>query len=786
MKSIYKDQFDSIKKTRVRTKEHSDSLIAQINAKSVENSDLNAQLQEKVFAVAALKNEIRKLKGKNIVDTSVSTPIATTIALGMFKLDIEPISHRLKNNRDAHEDYLKKTIENTKTIRGLKPVDSNITKDSNKPSLHSTKVKCSTGASGSKPSGNTINNRISQSSSSNKTNKVEDQTRSVKSRKNKNNRVEKTECNARVMQSMLNANSVSEPINNARVKHSVRNDKFESICAICNKCLFDANHDMCLIDYMNDVNVRSKSKSKRNKKRKVWKPTGKVFTEIGYKWKPTGRTFTIYGNRCPLTRITSTKVVPLKETIIKSVDTPNPELKVYSRKPKASRSVGSISKVKIVESKTSNTKEPNQSWGSTISDVPSSSLIECRFRNDHIAKIMGYGDYQMGNILRQYDASFSNLSLVQSLKYQILVMASNVVPPKLRLHHYSFQTSEDQDFDELTAMASEQFSSGPGPQLLTPGTISSGLVPQPPSPTPNILPTKDDWDVLFQPMFDEFFKLPPSVDHHVPSVAAEEPVVSTVEPKSYKDALIESCWIEAMQEELNEFERLEVWDLVPRPDWCVDYTLKWIYKYVMETVDPVDTPMVEKSKLDKDLQGKAVVPTRYHGMIGSLMYLTASRPDLVFVVCMCAWYQAKPTEKHLHAVKRIFSNLRGTINMGLWYLKDSYIALTAYADADHAGCQDTKKIHREVYNSWEIDWCRQRNKRALQYLVQKLNTLPYQDVEQVENRVVELYFFSMEYQLAGIFTKPLARERLEFLMKKLGMRSMSPEMLKKLADEEEE
>ncbi|GKF12879.1 hypothetical protein Tco_0050805, partial [Tanacetum coccineum] len=76
-------------------------------------------------------------------------------------------------------------------------------------------------------------------------------------------------------------------------------------------------------------------------------------------------------------------------------------------------------------------------------------------------------------------------------------------------------------------------------------------------------------------------------------------------------------------------------------------------------------------------------------MIGTLMYLTSSRPDLVFAVCMCARYQANPIEKHLHAVKRIFRYLRGTINMGLWYLKDSCIALIAFADADHAGCQDT-------------------------------------------------------------------------------------------------
>ncbi|GKA85717.1 hypothetical protein Tco_0807371 [Tanacetum coccineum] len=112
------------------------------------------------------------------------------------------------------------------------------------------------------------------------------------------------------------------------------------------------------LDYaFNDVNVRSKSKSaKRNEKKKVWKPTGNMFTEIGYKWKPIERTFTIDGNRCPLTRITPTKVVPRKETIIASV------IKMHSRRPKATKSVGSSSKSKTVGSKITNNSKPNQSW----------------------------------------------------------------------------------------------------------------------------------------------------------------------------------------------------------------------------------------------------------------------------------------------------------------------------------------------------------------------------------------------------------------------------------------
>ncbi|GKC25207.1 hypothetical protein Tco_1027357 [Tanacetum coccineum] len=241
--------------------------------------------------------------------------------------------------------------------------------------------------------------------------------------------------------------------------------------------------------------------------------------------------------------------------------------------------------------------------------------------------------------------------------------------------------------------------------------------------------------------------------------------LSLVKPKSYKEALMESCWIEAMQEELNECESLKVWELVPRPDRVMIITLNWIYKvkldelgdvndgqtivlswtlnfpksqrhlfnqskYTLEslkkygivTCDLVDTPVVEKSKLDEDLQGKEVDRTRYRRMIGTLMYLTSSRPDLVFVVRMCARYQAKPTEKKLHAM-----------------------LLTLVA-----------KIPEEVR------------------------------LEQVENEVVELYFVILDYQLADIFTKPLGRERLAFLIDKLRMKSMYPETLKRLAEEEEE
>ncbi|GKC22225.1 uncharacterized mitochondrial protein-like protein, partial [Tanacetum coccineum] len=114
-------------------------------------------------------------------------------------------------------------------------------------------------------------------------------------------------------------------------------------------------------------------------------------------------------------------------------------------------------------------------------------------------------------------------------------------------------------------------------------------------------------------------------------------------------------------------------------------------EYGLDQCDAVDIPMVGQSKLDEDLNGTPVDPTRYRGMVGSLMYLTASHPDLVFAVYMFAQNQAKPTKKHLTTVKQLFRYLKTTINIGLWYPKDIGFNLTAFADANHASCQDSRK-----------------------------------------------------------------------------------------------
>ncbi|GJY28888.1 retrovirus-related pol polyprotein from transposon TNT 1-94 [Tanacetum coccineum] len=329
-------------------------------------------------------------------------------------------------------------------------------------------------------------------------------------------------------------------------------------------------------------------------------------------------------------------------------------------------------------------------------------------------------------------------------------------------------------FDELTTMASEHSSSGLALHEMTPAIISSGLSPNPPPSTPFIPPSRIDWDILFQPLFDELLNPSSSVDRPTPKVialitevVAPEPAALTGSPSSTtvdQDAPSPSnsqttpetqspvipndveednhdldvahmnndpffgthyqmdqgssfrqhyrtirrinfmhVGLKAMQEDLNEFERLEVWELsnfqkqarlvvargyrqeegidfeesfapvarldairiflayaahmnmivyqmdvktaflngILREEVYSKYALESLKKYGMESSDPVDTPMVEKSKLDEDTKGKAIDPTHYRGMVGTLMYLTAYRPDLTFAVCLCARYLAK-------------------------------------------------------------------------------------------------------------------------------------------------
>ncbi|GKA27659.1 retrovirus-related pol polyprotein from transposon TNT 1-94 [Tanacetum coccineum] len=597
-------------------------------------NEWQAKLDAKDVSIANLKKHIESLNGKNVIENVAPTNKAKVIAPEMFKLDLEPLSPKVLKNRDAHIDYIKHTQENIDILRELveharvlkpldndldssckkfrfvepatsssntqKQVDSHKTQDSNKPVLPSTGMKSSTSASRSQPSSNTKNNRISQTTSSNMKNKVENHSRSVKSNSNKVNRV-------------------SEPVCNANVKHTMLNANLKLICVKCNQCMFDANHDLCFLEFINDVNVRSKSKSaKSSKRKKTWKPTGKV-------------AFRKYA--CCIRDLDGVDLL------------------------KGSRG--------------------SNLYTFSLEDMMlSSPIISCL---KHQRPSLGYG---IGEAVAT--ACYTqNRSLIpkrhNKTSYELL---HNKKPDLSYLHVFGalcYPTNDSEDLGKLKPKSDIRIFLGYAPEKKAYRIYSKRirLVSNLPSPTPYVPPTKNVWDTLFQPMFDEYFNPPPSVASLVPTVDAPEPADSTstpssttidqdapspstsqtsqetqslvipfgieehfhdidvahldndpffgvsipelnfeesssrdviptnvhsvnqppkhltlfcyfdaflssVEPKNYKEALKEAYWIKSMKKELNEFQRLKVWELVPRPDRVMIITLKWIFNVKLD------------------------------------------------------------------------------------------------------------------------------------------------------------------------------------------------------------
>nr|GEW23918.1 retrovirus-related Pol polyprotein from transposon TNT 1-94 [Tanacetum cinerariifolium] len=222
------------------------------------------------------------------------------------------------------------------------------------------------------------------------------------------------------------------------------------------------------------------------------------------------------------------------------------------------------------------------------------------------------------------------------------------------------------------------------------------------------------------------------------------------------------------------------------------YAQEKLKKHGMTSCDSVGTPMATKH-LDADLSGTLIDQTKYHSMVEALMYLTASRPDIMHATCYCARYQAKPTEKHLTVVKRIFRYLKDTIHIGLWYLKDTGFELTAFSDSDHAGCLDS---HKSTYGGIQFLEAEYVSLSACCAQVLWMRTqladygfhfdkIPiYHFIkEKVEKGIVELFFVETEDQLADLFTKALPEERFKYLVRPLGMKCLTPEELEVLANE---
>ncbi|GJZ24119.1 retrovirus-related pol polyprotein from transposon TNT 1-94, partial [Tanacetum coccineum] len=190
------------------------------------------------------------------------------------------------------------------------------------------------------------------------------------------------------------------------------------------------------------------------------------------------------------------------------------------------------------------------------------------------------------------------------------------------------------------------------------------------------------------------FKIKYGEDILLVQIYIDDIIFGSTNPKYSKrfENLMHSRFEMSLMGEMTFFLRLQIHQS-PKSIFInqAKYALEILKKHNMDNCHSIGTPLATKPKLDVDLSGEPVDQSDYRSKIGSLMYLASSRPDLVQAVCYCARYQARPTQKHLKEVKRIFKYLKGTINMGLWYPKDSGFELTAFSDADHAGCLDTRK-----------------------------------------------------------------------------------------------
>ncbi|KAI3771127.1 hypothetical protein L6452_02285 [Arctium lappa] len=236
--------------------------------------------------------------------------------------------------------------------------------------------------------------------------------------------------------------------------------------------------------------------------------------------------------------------------------------------------------------------------------------------------------------------------------------------------------------------------------------------------------------------------------------------------------------------------------------------------------------MAPGTKISMDPSGKPFDVRTYRGMIGSLMYLTSSRSDIMFSTCLCARYQANPKESHMSAVKHIFRYLKGTKDLVLWYPKDTSFKLTTYSNADHAGCMLDKKStssHIQFLGDKLVSWASKKQLCVItstseaEYVVAasccsqvlwmrtqlrdygfKFDKIPiYRDSksaisisanpvkhtktkhidvrchfikDNIVKGTIELYFVNTDYQLADLFTKPLDEKIFNFLVSKLEMR----------------
>ncbi|GJS58562.1 hypothetical protein Tco_0653346 [Tanacetum coccineum] len=482
LKQTYKELYDSIKKTHIPNKDNSDSLIYQINQKSVENADLKAQIQEKVFANAALKNELRKLKGN-----SMDTKFAKASILGKPPLQPsrnhsvvrQPNAFKSERPRISKPRFASQVDE----INVLsKPVTPHYLPKVREYVLVKPHHVIAPGSSrNSQEESYGSNDMAHYHYLEEARKKTQERNRNSKPSVMPSIRLQNTANDSTPNPKRMNQTSRSLPTSKSsyvtitvvpKADHSRNSSSFSDskhfFCSTCHKCVFNANHDACITKLLNEVNSCKvkphKTKNSNNpveQKSHTQKPGRQIFS--GHRFSPK-KTSAVYEKTSP-----------------RSCLRWKPTSKIFT-------AVGLkwITTRKLFDSCTSKVD----------SEPPNGS-------NDDITN-----PYECDQTLN-VSAGTLNLSAGLALQRQ-MASADNTSDP-------APQRKE---------------SSRLGPQLMTLGTTNSRLVQNIPSPTPAVPPTKIDWDSLFQPRFDEYFKPPSNVDHPVLEVPIPVPAASTSSPSS--------------------------------------------------------------------------------------------------------------------------------------------------------------------------------------------------------------------------------------------------------------
>ncbi|GJV80465.1 hypothetical protein Tco_1516335 [Tanacetum coccineum] len=456
----------------------------------------NFQLNETVTALQEqldhfkAENEKTQLKGKmpcvtnNVVTQKVS-------AITKYAIEVESIPASLKNNRNIHHHYLNRLRDILDTLRELveqgrskQPSDNSLeyacvyTKRSQEllANVHASCSKESTNPTNhvKQPTVQKTNVPISASTEVNSDNKA---SRSKPRSNIKNDRT-----------------STTKSVPKKKVEDHIRNTN-----KTCTKCIISSNHDKCVEKFLKSSNKPPVKKVWRVKQvRQTWKATRKLFANVGYQWKPTGRKFTL-GEQCPLTRITKPKVVPVRQW-----------------KP-----TGRIIPL-VPDNACTNQLDPNNNWGSGTPNSPFQTS------NLNVNK-MAYVDNTSGLALQRKERC--TLQCALSLEEE----KSSCLRP---FSSTSFMLFHARSVIKNGHTAPDHISSGPTPNLLTLGPISSGLVPNSATAIPYVPPTNKELEMLFQPMFDEYFDTPPVSQPVPPAPAVHDPVSQPAPPAPADHVLV--------------------------------------------------------------------------------------------------------------------------------------------------------------------------------------------------------------------------------------------------------